>query len=301
LKSFAQVKCEPHLPLNRHQRDGLRPGSTRRARALSRQVADANDEAQFAELKVQGELTRRAWAKGVQVMNEGPGHVPMHMIEENMVWVEHAPRVFRATPSAVGLHGGDVVSGGADHGTRGRVRSPFYTLGPFTTAGAAGQDAGPKSMRPASLRRSLRRRNLDHITSGIGAAMIGWVRAARASGCATCPPKPWRRRMLCYVTPKEHLGLPNKKDVKGAGVCTRPPFAACRKVAATQVADPGAQYRDNALNKSRFDSSRREAARRLSRKRKAEGRGCGRSRAHSARKINSNSASCLSPCIPPLG
>ena len=118
--------------------DGLRPGS----------IADANDQAQFGELKVQGELTERAWAKGVQVMNEGPGHVPMHLIEENMAkqleWCHEAP---------------------------------FYTLGPLTTDIAPGY---------------------DHITSGIGAAMIGWY------GCA----------MLCYVTPKEHLGLPNKKDVK---------------------------------------------------------------------------------------
>src|SRR5262245_54265575 len=118
--------------------DGLRPGS----------IADANDQAQFGELEVQGELTKRAWAKGVQVMNEGPGHVPMHMIEENMAkqleWCSEAP---------------------------------FYTLGPLTTDIAPGY---------------------DHITSGIGAAMIGWY------GCA----------MLCYVTPKEHLGLPNKKDVK---------------------------------------------------------------------------------------
>jgi len=123
--------------------DGLRPGS----------IADANDQAQFGELEVQGELTRRAWAKGVQVMNEGPGHVPMHMIEENMAkqleWCSEAP---------------------------------FYTLGPLTTDIAPGY---------------------DHITSGIGAAMIGWY------GCA----------MLCYVTPKEHLGLPNKKDVKD-GVIT---------------------------------------------------------------------------------
>jgi phosphomethylpyrimidine synthase len=127
--------------------DGLRPGS----------VADANDEAQFGELKVQGELTERAWAKGVQVMNEGPGHVPMHMIEENMAkqleWCHEAP---------------------------------FYTLGPLTTDIAPGY---------------------DHITSGIGAAMIGWY------GCA----------MLCYVTPKEHLGLPNKKDVKDGVITTRSP------------------------------------------------------------------------------
>jgi phosphomethylpyrimidine synthase len=179
LKRFnpIELKCEPHLPLNRHQRDGLRPGS----------IADANDQAQFGELQVQGELTRRAWAKGVQVMNEGPGHVPMHMIEENMAkqleWCGEAP---------------------------------FYTLGPLTTDIAPGY---------------------DHITSGIGAAMIGWY------GCA----------MLCYVTPKEHLGLPNEKDVKDGGACARPPFAARRKVAATPVAHPGAQYRDNALSKARFE------------------------------------------------
>ena len=118
--------------------DGLRPGS----------IADANDEAQFAELYTQGELTQRAWKHHVQVMNEGPGHIPMHMIKENMEkqleWCGEAP---------------------------------FYTLGPLTTDIAPGY---------------------DHITSAIGAAMIGWY------GCA----------MLCYVTPKEHLGLPNKKDVK---------------------------------------------------------------------------------------
>src|SRR6266699_2977729 len=118
--------------------DGLRPGS----------IADANDEAQFGELRVQGELTERAWKHGVQVMNEGPGHVPLHMIEENMhkqlEWCHEAP---------------------------------FYTLGPLTTDIAPGY---------------------DHIPSAIGAAIIGWY------GCA----------MLCYVTPKEHLGLPNKKDVK---------------------------------------------------------------------------------------
>jgi len=132
LKSFAQVELS-----NCHQRDGLRPGS----------IADANDEAQFAELKVQDELTERAWAKGVQVMNEGPGHVPLHMIEENMAkqleWCHEAP---------------------------------FYTLGPLTTAEAAGQDAVTKSLRPASLRRSLRSPNHDHITSGIGAAMKTFVR-----------------------------------------------------------------------------------------------------------------------------
>ena len=153
--------------------DGLRPGS----------IADANDQAQFGELEVQGELTKRAWAKGVQVMNEGPGHVPMHMIEENMVkqleWCGEAP---------------------------------FYTLGPLTTDIAPGY---------------------DHITSGIGAAMIGWY------GCA----------MLCYVTPKEHLGLPNKKDVKD-GVIT---YKIAAHAADLAKGHPGAQYRDNALSKARFE------------------------------------------------
>ncbi len=153
--------------------DGLRPGS----------IADANDEAQFAELEVQGELTTRAWAKGVQVMNEGPGHVPMHMIKENMEkqleWCHEAP---------------------------------FYTLGPLTTDIAPGY---------------------DHITSGIGAAMIGWY------GCA----------MLCYVTPKEHLGLPNKDDVK-AGVIT---YKLAAHAADLAKGHPGAQYRDNALSKARFE------------------------------------------------
>jgi phosphomethylpyrimidine synthase len=153
--------------------DGLRPGS----------IADANDEAQFGELKVQGELTTRAWAKGVQVMNEGPGHVPLHMIEENMAkqleWCHEAP---------------------------------FYTLGPLTTDIAPGY---------------------DHITSGIGAAMIGWY------GCA----------MLCYVTPKEHLGLPNKKDVKD-GVIT---YKIAAHAADLAKGHPGAQYRDNALSKARFE------------------------------------------------
>ena len=206
LKSFAQVELNYH---RNHCYDvafsiggGLRPGS----------IADANESlrtatTQFGELEVQGELTRRAWAKGVQVMNEwcephGPtGHVPMHMIEENMAqqleWCSEAP---------------------------------FYTLGPLTSDIAPGY---------------------DHITSGIGAAMIGWVRAARATGCA----------MLCYVTPKEHLGLPNKKDVKDdwkkSSAFSRTRLrAARRKVAATPVAHPGAQYRDNALSKARFDSSR---------------------------------------------
>ena len=153
--------------------DGLRPGS----------IADANDQAQFGELEVQGELTKRAWATGVQVMNEGPGHVPMHMIEENMAkqleWCHEAP---------------------------------FYTLGPLTTDIAPGY---------------------DHITSGIGAAMIGWY------GCA----------MLCYVTPKEHLGLPNKKDVKD-GVIT---YKIAAHAADLAKGHPGAQYRDNALSKARFE------------------------------------------------
>ena len=153
--------------------DGLRPGS----------IADANDEAQFAELKVQGELTQRAWDRGVQVMNEGPGHVPMHKIQENMTkqleWCQEAP---------------------------------FYTLGPLTTDIAPGY---------------------DHITSGIGAAMIGWY------GCA----------MLCYVTPKEHLGLPNREDVK-EGVIT---YKIAAHAADLAKGHPGAQYRDNALSKARFE------------------------------------------------
>ena len=153
--------------------DGLRPGS----------IADANDEAQFGELKVQGELTTRAWDKGVQVMNEGPGHVPMHMIEENMAkqleWCHEAP---------------------------------FYTLGPLTTDIAPGY---------------------DHITSGIGAAMIGWY------GCA----------MLCYVTPKEHLGLPNKQDVKDGVIA----YKIAAHAADLAKGHPGAQYRDNALSKARFE------------------------------------------------
>jgi phosphomethylpyrimidine synthase len=153
--------------------DGLRPGS----------IADANDEAQFGELKTQGELTERAWKHGVQVMNEGPGHVPMHMIQENMEkqieWCHEAP---------------------------------FYTLGPLTTDIAPGY---------------------DHITSGIGAAMIGWF------GCA----------MLCYVTPKEHLGLPNRKDVKD-GVIT---YKIAAHAADLAKGHPAAQYRDNALSKARFE------------------------------------------------
>jgi phosphomethylpyrimidine synthase len=153
--------------------DGLRPGS----------IADANDEAQFAELKAQGDLTRRAWAFGVQVMNEGPGHIPMHMIQENMAkqleWCHEAP---------------------------------FYTLGPLTTDIAPGY---------------------DHITSAIGAALIGW------HGCA----------MLCYVTPKEHLGLPNKKDVKDGVIA----YKIAAHAADLAKGHPGAQYRDNALSKARFE------------------------------------------------
>ncbi len=153
--------------------DGLRPGS----------IADANDEAQFGELEVQGELTTIAWNKSVQVMNEGPGHVPMHMIQENMEkqleWCHDAP---------------------------------FYTLGPLTTDIAPGY---------------------DHITSGIGAAMIGWY------GCA----------MLCYVTPKEHLGLPNREDVR-EGVVT---YKIAAHAADLAKGHPAAQIRDNALSKSRFE------------------------------------------------
>src|SRR5688572_4073232 len=153
--------------------DGLRPGS----------IADANDQAQFGELEVQGELTKRAWAKGVQVMNEGPGHVPMHMIEENMAkqleWCSEAP---------------------------------FYTLGPLTTDIAPGY---------------------DHITSGIGAAMIGWY------GCA----------MLCYVTPKEHLGLPNKKDVKDGVIA----YKIAAHAADIANGHPRAREWDDALSKARFE------------------------------------------------
>jgi phosphomethylpyrimidine synthase len=153
--------------------DGLRPGS----------IADANDEAQFAELYTQGELTKRAWAQHVQVMNEGPGHIPMHMIKENMekqlAWCDEAP---------------------------------FYTLGPLTTDIAPGY---------------------DHITSAIGAAMIGWY------GCA----------MLCYVTPKEHLGLPNKKDVKDGVIA----YKIAAHAADLAKGHPGAQYRDNAISKARFE------------------------------------------------
>ncbi|MDB5280661.1 MAG: hydroxymethylpyrimidine synthase [Ferruginibacter sp.] len=153
--------------------DGLRPGS----------IADANDEAQFAELQTQGELNRIAWKHDVQVMNEGPGHVPMHLIKENMEkQLEYCKE------------------------------APFYTLGPLTTDIAPGY---------------------DHITSAIGAAMIGWYGTA----------------MLCYVTPKEHLGLPNKKDVKD-GVIT---YKIAAHAADLAKGHPGAQYRDNALSKARFE------------------------------------------------
>ncbi len=153
--------------------DGLRPGS----------IADANDEAQFAELESLGELTTIAWKHDVQVMIEGPGHVPMHMIQANM---EKQLKTCR--------------------------EAPFYTLGPLTTDIAPGY---------------------DHITSGIGAAMIGWY------GCA----------MLCYVTPKEHLGLPNREDVK-AGVIA---YKIAAHAADLAKGHPGAQVRDNALSKARFE------------------------------------------------
>ncbi len=153
--------------------DGLRPGS----------IADANDEAQFGELEALGELTKIAWKHDVQTMIEGPGHVPMHLIKENM----------------------DKQLACCDE-------APFYTLGPLTTDIAPGY---------------------DHITSGIGAAMIGWF------GCA----------MLCYVTPKEHLGLPNKKDVKD-GIIT---YKIAAHAADLAKGHPGAQIRDNALSKARFE------------------------------------------------
>jgi phosphomethylpyrimidine synthase len=153
--------------------DGLRPGS----------VADANDEAQFAELHTLGELTKLAWQHDVQTIIEGPGHVPLHMIKENM---EEQLK-----------HCGE---------------APFYTLGPLTTDIAPGY---------------------DHITSGIGAANIGWY------GCA----------MLCYVTPKEHLGLPNKEDVK-EGLITYKIAAHAGDLA---KGHPGAQIRDNAMSKARFE------------------------------------------------
>jgi phosphomethylpyrimidine synthase len=153
--------------------DGLRPGS----------IADANDDAQFAELETLGELTNIAWEMDCQTMIEGPGHVPMHLIKENM-----------------------------DKQLEVCGEAPFYTLGPLTTDIAPGY---------------------DHITSGIGAAMIGWF------GCA----------MLCYVTPKEHLGLPNKQDVK-EGVIT---YKLAAHAADLAKGHPGAQMRDNALSKARFE------------------------------------------------
>ncbi len=153
--------------------DGLRPGS----------IYDANDEAQLGELKTLGELTDIAWKHDVQVMIEGPGHVPMHMIKENM-----------------------------DLQLRDCREAPFYTLGPLTTDIAPGY---------------------DHITSGIGAAMIGWYGTA----------------MLCYVTPKEHLGLPNKADVKD-GIIT---YKIAAHAADLAKGHPGAQIRDNALSKARFE------------------------------------------------
>jgi phosphomethylpyrimidine synthase len=153
--------------------DGLRPGS----------IADANDAAQFAELKTQGELTRRAWDAGVQVINEGPGHIPMHLIHENMAkqleWCHEAP---------------------------------FYTLGPLTTDIAPGY---------------------DHITSAIGAAMIGWYGTA----------------MLCYVTPKEHLGLPDRDDVR-AGVVA---YKIAAHAADLAKGHPGARARDDAMSRARFE------------------------------------------------
>jgi phosphomethylpyrimidine synthase len=153
--------------------DGLRPGS----------IADANDEAQFAELYTLGELTKRAWAEDVQVMIEGPGHVPMHKIKENM-----------------------------DKQLEACGEAPFYTLGPLTTDIAPGY---------------------DHITSGIGAAMIGWYGTA----------------MLCYVTPKEHLGLPDRDDVK-VGVVT---YKLAAHAADLAKGHPAAKLRDDALSRARFE------------------------------------------------
>jgi phosphomethylpyrimidine synthase len=152
--------------------DGLRPGS----------IADANDRAQFAELEILGELTEAAWKKDVQVMIEGPGHVPMHLIKENM------EREL------------EVCNG-----------APFYTLGPLTTDIAPGY---------------------DHITSAIGAAMIGWYGTA----------------MLCYVTPKEHLGLPDKQDVKDGVIA----YKIAAHAADLAKGHPGARSRDDALSAARF-------------------------------------------------
>ena len=153
--------------------DGLRPGS----------IADANDAAQFAELKTQGELNKIAWSYGVQVMNEGPGHIPLHLIKENM------DKQIEYCQSA-----------------------PFYTLGPLTTDIAPGY---------------------DHITSGIGAALIAWY------GCA----------LLCYVTPKEHLGLPNKDDVKQGLMA----YKIAAHAADLAKGHPGAQKRDDMLSQARFE------------------------------------------------
>jgi phosphomethylpyrimidine synthase len=153
--------------------DGLRPGS----------IADANDAAQFAELETLGELTKIAWSHDVQVMIEGPGHIPMHLIKENM-----------------------------DRQLASCGEAPFYTLGPLTTDVAPGY---------------------DHITSAIGAAMIGWYGTA----------------MLCYVTPKEHLGLPNKEDVKQGVIA----YKIAAHAADLAKGHPGAQVRDNAVSKARFE------------------------------------------------
>lgn len=153
--------------------DGLRPGS----------IADANDRAQFAELETLGELTQLAWKQDVQVMIEGPGHVPMHLIKENM---DKELEICR--------------------------EAPFYTLGPLTTDIAPGY---------------------DHITSAIGAAMIGWF------GCA----------MLCYVTPKEHLGLPDKEDVKEGVIA----YKIAAHAADLAKGHPAARLRDDALSKARFE------------------------------------------------
>jgi phosphomethylpyrimidine synthase len=153
--------------------DGLRPGS----------IADANDEAQFAELKTLGELTEIAWKRDVQVMIEGPGHVPMHKIKENMdLQLQHCHE------------------------------APFYTLGPLTTDIAPGY---------------------DHITSAIGAAMIGWFGTA----------------MLCYVTPKEHLGLPDRDDVKQGVIA----YKIAAHAADLAKGHPAARLRDDALSRARFE------------------------------------------------
>jgi phosphomethylpyrimidine synthase len=175
LYTYFHEICEimAHYDVSFSLGDGLRPGS----------IADANDAAQFAELETQGELTRIAWEHDVQVMNEGPGHIPMHLIKENMdkqlAWCGEAP---------------------------------FYTLGPLTTDIAPGY---------------------DHITSAIGAAMIGWYGTA----------------MLCYVTPKEHLGLPNKQDVKDGVIA----YKIAAHAADLAKGHPGAQAWDDALSKARFE------------------------------------------------